>query len=186
MTPTVPIALRVFRSLLVATFVLSLALGPAVPADHNPGADLPADVPSDWWSQVQRSIMLEEYAVVAGGTAGKDFGAVNPAHRFEAHFDAGGLRLAPTDGAGWEWGLSLRAWGRPGVLEVADVVWLSADENRVEIDRQQLTEWFVNSPDGLEHGFTVPVSPRDDGERVVIDLALTGGLRARRRRAGGH
>jgi len=146
-------------------------------ADAGPRPDPPAGVPADWWSQVQRSIQLEEYAVVAEGAAGTDFRAVNPAHRFEGRFDAGGLRLAPTEGADWEWGLSFTGWGRPGALHAADVSWLYADEDRVELDRGSLTEWFVNAPAGLEHGFTVPFPPRDAGNRLVFDLALASGLR---------
>ncbi len=114
---------------------------------------------------------------MAEGTAGTDFRAVNPAQRFEARFDAAGLRLAATEGTSWTWGLSLTGWGRPGAIDAAVVAWLSADEDRVELDRGSLTEWFVNSPKGLEHGFTVPVPPRDNGRQLVFDLAFMGGLR---------
>ena len=165
------------RPFLVATLTVLLAVLPAMAADPDRRSGMPAGVPADWWSEVQRSIQLEEYAVVAEGPAGTNFRAVNPAHRFEGRFDAAGLRLAPTEGTGWAWGLSLTGWGRPGALDAADVRWLSSDEDRVELDRGLLTEWFVNSPDGLEHGFTVPVPPRDDGNRLVLDMALAGGLR---------
>jgi hypothetical protein len=162
---------RVLPFLLIASFAAALA------ADPRRRSDLPADVSDDWWNRVQRSIVLEEYAVVADDTAGTEFKAENPAHRFDARFNADGLQLKPTEGADWEWGLSLTSWGRPGALETANVVQLSADEDHVELDRASLTEWFVNSPDGLEHGFTVPSPSQGNGDRLVFDLALSGELR---------
>ena len=41
-----------------------------------------------------------------------------------------------------------------------------------------MTEWFVNGPTGLEHGFTVPVPPPLGGDELVFDLVFSGGLRA--------
>jgi hypothetical protein len=171
-----------FHRILLIGLLLSIPLTPSrIPSawadDRGREPDLPAGVSADWWSRVQRSIQLEEYAIVADGPSGASFRAVNPAHRFAARFDAEGLRLAPTDGSGWEWGLSLTGWGRPGDTVAADVRWLSSDEDKVELDRGSLTEWFVNRPDGLEHGFTVPVRPQVDGDRLVFDMALSGALR---------
>jgi hypothetical protein len=149
-------------------FCFCISLLPVLAApDPQPG--LPDGASEGWWSQVQRSIQLEEYGVT-------DFRALNPAHRFEGRFDAKGLQLAPTDGAGWAWGLSLTGWGRPGSLTEADLGTLSANEDRVELDRGSLIEWYVNSPDGLEHGFTVPSPPIDDGARLVFDMSFAGGL----------
>jgi hypothetical protein len=55
---------------------------------------------------------------------------------------------------------------------------LYVEQDRIEFDRGPLTEWFVNTPEGLEHGFTVPVRPRAEGDRLVFDLAIAGGLRS--------
>ena len=85
---------------------------------------LPAGASSDWWTRVQRSIQLEEYGIVGEGVDGARFRAANPAHRFEARFDAGGMRLAPTEGSSWEWRLALTGWGRPGSLEAGSVAGL--------------------------------------------------------------
>ncbi len=107
----------------VAALVVLLPVFPAVAVDGGAQRNLPANVPADWWSQVQRSIQLEEYAVVAEGTAGTEFRAANPAQRFEGRFGVDGLRLASTEGTSWEWGLSLTGWGRPGALDAAAVKW---------------------------------------------------------------
>ncbi len=161
----------------IAAFVALLVVVPALGSDSGAGPNLPPGISADWWSQVQRSVQLEEYGIVGEGTGGAAFRAANPAHRFEARFDARGVQLTPQDGAGWEWGLSLTGWGRSDGLEAVGFTGLRAEEDRVELDRGRLTEWFVNTPQGLEHGFTIPVRPRTAGDRLVLDLALAGGLR---------
>jgi hypothetical protein len=130
---------------------------------------------ADWWSRIQRSIQLEEYAAVDEGETG--FRAVNRAHGFEGRFDSAGLRLESTEEATWTWGLSLTRWGRPGSMNAAAMRQIFTDANRIEFDRGSLAEWFVNSPDGLEHGFTIPARPHAAGDRLAIDLTVTGGLR---------
>jgi len=86
------------------------------------------------------------------------------------------VQIRSLDGAGWEWGLALAGWGRPDDLLDQRVVDLQVDGERIELDRGALTEWFINTSDGLEHGFTVPARPHGAGERVVFDLAFAGGL----------
>ena len=69
------------RTFQITTFAVLLAVLPAVAADPGPRPDLPAGVPADWWSEVQRSIQLEEYGVVSEGADGTELRATNPAHR---------------------------------------------------------------------------------------------------------
>ena len=51
-------------------------------------------------------------------------------------------------------------------------------ENRVDYSRGELIEWFVNGPEGLEHGFTIPAPPLEDATDapLQLELALTGSL----------
>jgi len=177
------------RLLLVFSMVL-LAAPPAVAAERgragprpaDAGLDVPADVPAGWWRQVQRSIQLETYGVVEAGQAGLAYRAANPAQGFDSRFDGRGLQIAGRvepghDAVAWEWGLSLTGWGRPGALQTPPDGPLAAREDRIELDHAVLTEWFVNTPQGLEHGFTVPEPPAGGSAPLVLDLALSGGLR---------
>ena len=149
----------------------------AFAAAAGPGPHPQADVPADWLSKVRRSIQLEEFGAVQVGDAGEELRAGNPAHRFESRFDARGVRIASSGASTWKWGLSLTRWGRPGALTPAAAGCPSARDDRIELDRGVLTEWFVNTPEGLEHGFTVPRPPDGEAGRLVFDLALAGGLR---------
>src|SRR5580765_741767 len=96
--------LRHFR---MAALVVLLAELPALGADPGGKQALPAGASSDWWTRVERSIQLEEYAIVGDGLEGAPFRAANPAHRFEVRFGTGGMRLRPAEGSSWEWGLAL-------------------------------------------------------------------------------
>jgi hypothetical protein len=165
------------RSFRVIGVVLLAAL-PVLGAGPGPHQDLPPGTSPDWWTQVQRSIQLEEYGIVGEDAGGARFRAANPAHRFETDFDIRGVRVKATAGSSWEWRLALTGWGRPGSLEAGGVAGLRAEADRIEFDCGPLTEWFVNTPEGLEHGFTVPVRPRAEGDQLVFDLSIGGGLRS--------
>ena len=73
--------------------------------------------------------------------------------------------------------LRLDAWGREGALERAGEGDLHHADERVEVRRHGIVEWFVNGPRGLEHGFTVEKRPTGGGA-LVFELA-TEAARAR-------
>ena len=51
--------------------------------------------------------------------------------------------------------------------------------NRIEYRRGNLTEWYVNQPEGVEQGFTLAARPghAEPGEQLTISLEVTGGMR---------
>ena len=55
----------------------------------------------------------------------------------------------------------------------------TANGNRVEYRRGNLTEWYENNASGLEQGFTLAKRPGEarDGEPLVFALAVQGELR---------
>ncbi len=76
----------------------------------------------------------------------------------------------------WAWEATPARWGCEGDLEALPRVAPRVAGGRVEYPREGLTEWYVESPRGLEQGFTLPRAPacRDrGGDGVVIEL--TGG-----------
>ncbi len=95
--------------------------------------------------------------------------AFNSEQRWNMRFDGQGFLVQP-DGADWQWGLELTAYGFPGrehtvptgsANTLADVA-----GSRLEYAWDSgLTEWFVNDARGLEHGFTVHERP--DGRQVL-------------------
>jgi len=89
----------------------------------------------------------------------------------------------------WELGLSLTAWGRLGALQPVGAASLHPDANRIEYHYQpkseirnpklvlseaegsEIVEWYVNSAQGLEHGFQVATRPTGEGPLVLESFA---------------
>jgi trimeric autotransporter adhesin len=97
--------------------------------------------------------------------------AQNPGQRWQMKFDGKGFLASPHSG-GWEWGLELQG---VEVAGEADVV-----GNRLSFGRGEvLQEWFVNDARGLEQGWTFWRSPAGAKDRLTLELAVKGNLRAR-------
>jgi hypothetical protein len=104
------------------------------------------------------------------------FQGANPANRLELEFSSDETRLKHPQGdtvlrlTGYGYGARLRTplEGKPTV-----------SGNRVEYQRGEINEWYVNDSRGLEQGFTLARRPgvSKDGEPLVIALGVSGGLR---------
>jgi hypothetical protein len=171
----------------IIVFLLFLAVGDGTAlATGDQPIDLPDGASESWWATVRQDILESEYHVtwqdrtrlteVEGA-----YQAPNRAQGFRVHFLEDGIRVVPR-GAGdpeWTWGLSLLGWGRPGDRMPVEPVQPSPHEDRVDYWRDSIDEWYVNTPAGLEQGFTI-TSPPDDGTSdapLHVDMLLTGTLR---------
>lgn len=143
-------------------------------------AELPATniapVLSAWHGEVQASIAAAEYEISAQDEG--QLQAPNRAQGFRTYFDETGISLEPRVGeAEWSWGLELVAYGYAGQLQpVLDGEQMVLD-NRIEYQRGELTEWYINRSNGLEQGFTVaaaPVVASDSNAPLVLAMAVRG------------
>jgi hypothetical protein len=76
------------------------------------------------------------------------------------------------------WRLSLAAVGRGADLRPAAPVKPEQKANRVEYRRGDVTEWFINGPLGLEHGFTLGKRPGPAGvEPLTLALCTSDKLK---------
>ncbi len=77
--------------------------------------------------------------------------------------------------------LSLQKLGYGAALHSVAPGNVSGDKQSIQIERQGgLREWFFNSPDGLEHGFTLNVPPgtRQPGVPLRLAMQISQGWRA--------
>lgn len=111
--------------------------------------------------------------------------AQNPKHGLSSRIDRVGLRLTvrtpEKESFSTRWKLMELGYG--GNRQTVSAGQLQRDGQRAEIVRGGLglTEWFVNSPDGLEHGFTLlerPVNPVESDGPLTLTLAISGDLDA--------
>ena len=103
------------------------------------------------------------------------FVASNPAQHISARFTPGEARLQYQDNSV---GLRLQGYGYGERLVKARGGVVGGNGNRIEYRRGNLTEWYVNQPEGVEQGFTLAVRPgrAEPGERLTISLEVTGGM----------
>jgi len=107
------------------------------------------------------------------------FQAVNATQGITCRFSAAGVSVAPIrhKGPSWSFRIKLTAWGYPGFLLPVAEAEPAAERNRAVYHRDRLSEWFVNTPRGLEHGFTVNQPPPGHGDMLELRLAALGSLR---------
>ena len=151
------------RLCILALFASSVSLAAAPP-------QLPAGAPSSWWTKVEVAIRDSEYHVTwQDRTALADLDgawqAPNRAHGFRTYFTPEGIRVVPrrTDAPGWEWALALAHFGRGDLRCTLGPARLVPREERIEYLRGDVTEWYVNTPRGLEQGFDLARPPEEAG-----------------------
>ncbi len=169
--------------LLTLSLVASTGLG--CPRPSPSAGDLDSDQSPDagqtWLARVQQGLAEREYAA-SRNDAGLQ--APNRRHNWRAYFDGDGIRLLDrtADGSPELLRLSLAGWGRGDALAPVRSGVVSSNGARVEIRRPGLVEWYLNSPDGLEQGFTVDTRPGGEGP-LTLELRVE---RARARLSAGR
>lgn len=100
----------------------------------------------------------------------------NAAQQMEAQFDGRALTVAAASEQAW--GLQLASFGRGDALLplVASPAVLSEGSELQYVWNDSLREWYINSPAGIEHGYTVATRPSGEGN-LVVTLDVLGDLR---------
>lgn len=172
-----------FVPALLRCLVLLISLGFAsAPAGASPPDPSPGLLSGADWQSIRAQIDLERYAVRAD--AGSGLVADNRAQQMELDFDSRGVH-ARSKGSGSARALILRtvAVGRTGAIRAvvpATPIWSG---QRVEYAHGQTTEWYVNTPAGLEHGYDFARALAGRGT-VAIEIAIAGGYSAQETQDG--
>ncbi len=170
----------------MAMLLAAVAPGWATGGDEREPLDPPAVSDASWWSDVQRQIEASEYEITWQDRAvlpdlDGAWQAPNRSQNLRLFFTEEGLRairrteVEPT----WELGLALVGFGRGDRLSPIEPATLSANGNRIDLARGEITEWYVNEPRGLEQGFTLHRPPEQFIAREEADWPVAGsrGLR---------
>jgi hypothetical protein len=141
---------------------------------------LPPNTDSSWWLQVENQIQASEYEItwqdqtVLPGLDGV-WHSPNRSHNLRTYFTDDGVRVVERTEStpSWELGLSLIGYGRREIVFPVGKATLSPHENRIDYDREEIVEWYVNEPRGLEQGFTLigppeQLVPWGDGGPIAV------------------
>jgi flavodoxin len=130
------------------------------------------DPDTAWLAAARHHIALREYRASENAVG---LQAPSRRHALRTYFEPTGIRVVDrvAEGSPQLLALRLEQMGRVNSLAPVAPGKVVSDGNRVEIRRGSLLEWYVNSPAGLEQGFTL--SERTEGEGpLVLDLLLEG------------
>ena len=138
---------------------------------------VPAGLSAAEWNNIQGAIRADQYHWSAEGTT------TNPAQSWDVRFDQDGMLVTPLDGDNWQWGLKLKGYGYENrdFRSLQDFGSLATDQNTLTYSwDQNISEWWINTPAGLEQGFTLqerPAVPGATGQTpLVVEMDVTGTL----------
>lgn len=106
--------------------------------------------------------------------------ATNLRHELALRFDVDGVTLesvSPRAEARSTLVITFVAWGRPSAMRRVSPVGPTIAGTRIEYQRGDVVEWYVNDSRGLEQGFDLARSPEGTGE-LTFEFRLDGGLDA--------
>src|SRR5262249_49726128 len=141
-------------------------------------------------ASLQEAVTAARYGVYAEPQHTATWYAENPAQQIRARFTADGLQMQGTsgDGRSQHVGLALRSVGYGARQIGVSAARVTTTGNRIAYARtlaggeagRDVTELYVNTAAGLEHGMTLASAPgaRRPGERLRVALALDGEWRA--------
>jgi hypothetical protein len=147
------------RHLITLLAFLSLSCAPKAPPE----------LAADDAAMLERRIAEREYRVSHNG---RGLQAPNRAHALRTYFTPAGIEVHERGANQLLFRLQLAGFGRgAAALAAPGAGELEHDAARVEIRRPGLVEWYVNSPSGLEQGFTLDERPAGDGP-LMLELTL--------------
>jgi len=146
---------------------------------------------NNWWGEAQERVRAMEYqpTLQEQDSVGNElddpaFHYANRNQNLRSYIGSTGWSLERRNGEDeepWSWKYELRTLGRDGeLLDLPDPesgAVTAQEDGTVNIDRGVLTEWYRNSTDGVEQGFTVRERPEGNGmlklaAEITTDLAV--------------
>jgi hypothetical protein len=135
-----------------------------------------AGLPASAQSAISKAIGRDQPDYDAQPTGDGGFRMLIPRGSFTADFDQTGVGMRVGSAAGAEWAVAVKKFGRGDSLDALSPVAPLANANRVEYRRGELTEWYVNSPLGLEQGFTLTKPPARANGLAAQPLTIAMGM----------
>ena len=161
-------------------------------AEATSDGSVPLNLPERGWVDALRHLTAYEITPPADHPAGgEQYQAQNRAQGLRVGFSPKGIHVVPR-GSVEGLRMELSGIGYGDQLERVSDGLLEPSGERINYHRTtaagaELTEWYVNSPRGVEQGFTLPAPPsaNQTGQPLVLELELSGGLEPTLEAGGG-
>jgi hypothetical protein len=127
-------------------------------------------IDSDWWMSFQKNLATYEYHPVEYQNK---LQAINRAHQFKTFFEPSGIRvqdrIATSDSTLVT--LHLSGIGHGHNVKPVSKGTVNQVDQKIEISRPGITEWYKNTTDGLEQGFNLSTAIEGEGP-LILELAI--------------
>jgi hypothetical protein len=145
--------------------------------------DVPEGLTAGEWDSFQEMVQAAEYQFAyhdaTEAIPTPYFWATNRAQNWDLVFTATGPQVTPKDpDAQWRWGTHLTRYGYADQWQILDnPPTLAADKELINYQwDDNLHEWWVNRPEGLEQGFTLQSRPPGADGTLIVEMQLSGTL----------
>src|SRR5260221_1176570 len=159
-----------------------LASAPTDSAESIARRAEPSVLPKALYPAVIAALQKDASADYDISGAGLLYQALSAAQQLHVDFTPEGVKVRPriAEQSTWHWEIRLVSCGYGEALTPVVKPELVAAGNRLEYRRGNLVEWYINSPQNIEQGFTLDAPPdgRERDESLVIELLLSGNLEA--------
>jgi hypothetical protein len=149
---------------MAATFVLTIGFLP--PSWSN---EIPDNL-KPWVIQALKNEMPAGYHVK--NSASGSLAANNPAQRLSFGFTRGAIELSSEDQS--QWRMQLLRYGFDSRSVNIKPILPKTNGARVDFEHAGMTEWYINSPYGMEQGFTFQSPGAQQSKQLTIDIAIEG------------
>lgn len=151
------------------------------PSTNNFTSDLQANNEQD---NAVNDYTIQPLGTSAQGEVGQSYAGLNSAQALRIVFNPNDLNIsAETSGdLKWNVGLRLDSYTRgsniPAAFSAASTV---VDNNRIQYERDNISEWYINAPHGLKQGFTLrqPLDALSASGPLQLRLQTDGSLKPR-------
>ena len=149
---------------------------------------LPEGASEAWLAAVQDDLKAQRWGVrpvddSKPADINANYWAPNSTHNIDTWFTPEGIAVRPHNAGdaedSWTFAMSLAGVGSSNSVMQPDVPVQVIDGNRVEYQRGNITEWYINDGKGLEQGFTISAPPLDVTDELVLAMNVEGNLNAR-------
>ena len=145
-------------------FAMTSGLLPAVRANEIPDDLAPRLI------QATKNEIPASYHVKPSVKGG--FAADNPAQRLLFGFTRGGIEISAGDESRWR--MQLLSYGFDSKPTNIKPLLPKTNGARVDYEHEGMTEWYINSPFGMEQGFTFESPAAPKSKSLTLDIALEG------------
>jgi hypothetical protein len=165
------------QTLVISILLLSTLLGCSRVVTRK----MEKSVPNEWLKRATEEIRHSEYQFFE--LPDRSWSAPNRGQGLRVNVNNRGIELTPRvpTGTPWKLRVDLRRVGREGNLQRVDLAELKAEGNNIELQRDSITERYINSEEGLK--WIVKIEQRvgapNDTHRVELELSVSDGLKPR-------